>query len=162
MAACSKAMMEAIELAMAAEQKARDFYADAATRVAGARGREMFRQLADFEAGHYRLLADLKASLTEKECFISYEGTSFKPVYVEGESDQVGEDEKKDILDILTMAIKNEKNAGAAYSKLAAEIDDPAGVAMFERLAAEEANHARILEDQFYDLSNKGMWTWDA
>jgi len=162
MAACSKTMMEAIELAMAAEEKASRFYAEAATKVAGARGKQLFQQLADFEQGHYRLLADLKASLAEKECFLSYEGTSFKPVQLEGDNPPVGEDEKKNILEILTMAIKNEKNAGAAYRKLATETDDPAGVAMFTRLAEEEANHARILEDQFYDLSNKGMWTWDA
>ncbi|MBN2332263.1 MAG: ferritin family protein [Deltaproteobacteria bacterium] len=162
MVQCSKTVMEAIDLAMAAEQKASDFYTTAAARVSSARGRQLFLQLSEFEQGHFHSLAKLKDSLAGKGCFISYGGTSFTPISVEGDALEISGEEKKDIADILTMAIKNEKSAGAAYTKLAAEVDDPAGVEMFKRLAEEEAQHARILEDQFYDISNKGMWTWDA
>jgi hypothetical protein len=162
MAQCSSAVMDAIETAMTAEEKARDFYAEAAGRVSGTRGKRLFQQLADFEQGHYDILARLKESLAAKGCYVNYTGTSFAPVYAEGEDLVIDAAEKKDLNEILTMAIGNEKKAGEAYSQLAEQVDDPDGVAMFRRLADEEANHARILEDQFYDINNKGMWTWDA
>ncbi|MBN2232389.1 MAG: ferritin family protein [Deltaproteobacteria bacterium] len=162
MAQCSRAVMDAIETAMTAEEKARNFYADAAGRVNSVRGKQLFQQLADFEQGHYDILARLKESLAGKGCYVEYAGTSFAPVYAEGEDLTIGDAEKKDINEILTMAIGNEKKAGDAYSRLAAQVDDPDGVAMFRKLADEESHHARILEDQFYDINNKGMWTWDA
>jgi rubrerythrin len=162
MVECNKTVMDAINLAMDAEQKASQFYATAAKRVSSAKGKQMFLQLSEFEQGHYEVLGRLKESLSGEGCFISYQGTSFKPIYVEGSVLEISADEKKDVSEILTMAIKNEKSAGEAYEKLAGEIDDPQGVAMFKRLAGEEADHARILEDQFYDINNKGMWTWDA
>ena len=162
MVQCSKTVMEAIDVAMAAEQKASAFYATAAIRVSSAKGKQLFQQLSEFEQGHYNSLVELKSSLAGKGCFISYAGTSFAPIPVEGANLEISGEEKTDIAEILTMAIKNEKSAGDAYTKLAAEVDDPAGVEMFKRLAEEEAHHARILEDQFYDISNKGMWTWDA
>jgi rubrerythrin len=122
----------------------------------------MFMQLREFELGHYAILDELKTNLSGKGCFIAYEGTSFKPMPLEGMILEVSADEKNEVSEILTLAIKNEKNAGEAYKKLATELDDPQWVAMFNRLASEETEHARILEDQFYDINNKGMWTWDA
>ncbi|MEA3240698.1 MAG: ferritin family protein [Pseudomonadota bacterium] len=162
MVECNKTVMDAIDLAMDAEQTANQFYAEAAKKIRGAKGKQMFLQLSEFEQGHYDILAELKKSLAGEGCFISYEGTSFKPIPLEGTILEVSSDEKTEISDILTLAIKNEKNAGEAYKKLAAEVDDPRGVSMFNRLASEEANHARILQDQFYDINNKGMWTWDV
>lgn len=162
MVECNKTVMDAIDLAMDAEQTASRFYADAAKKVSGAKGKQMFQQLSEFEQGHYDILAELKETLSGKGCFIAYEGTSFKPIPLEGTILEVSADEKTEVSEILTLAIKNEKNAGEAYKKLAAQVDDPQGVAMFNRLASEEADHARILQDQFYDINNKGMWTWDA
>ncbi|MEA3332631.1 MAG: ferritin family protein, partial [Pseudomonadota bacterium] len=56
--------------------------------------------------------------------------------------------------------IRNEKNAGQAYRDLAAQIEDPNGIAMFEKMAKEEDQHARILEDQFYEVKNRGELVW--
>ena len=39
---------------------------------------------------------------------------------------------------------------------------DATGQAMFRRLAEEEMMHQRILEDEFYSLSNQGVWGWSG
>jgi hypothetical protein len=33
---------------------------------------------------------------------------------------------------------------------------------MFRDLASEEMMHQRILEDEFFSLSNKGTWGWSG
>ena len=57
---------------------------------------------------------------------------------------------------ILGKAIENEKIAGERYQALAEETADPAGQDMFRELANEEQIHQRILEDEFFSLSNQG------
>lgn len=100
MVECNKTVMDAIDLAMNAEQKASQFYAMAAKRVSNAKGKQLFMQLSEFEQGHYEALGRLKESLSGAGCFISYEGTSFKPVYVEGTVLEISADEKKDVSEI--------------------------------------------------------------
>ena len=63
---------------------------------------------------------------------------------------------------ILSKAIENEKIAGERYRALAEETADPMGQAMFRNLANEEMIHQRILEDEFFSLSNQGVWGWSG
>ena len=63
---------------------------------------------------------------------------------------------------ILGKAIENEKLAGERYRVLAAETSDPKGQAMFQDLSNEEMIHQRILEDEFFSLSNRGVWDWSG
>ncbi len=160
MVECSKTVLDAIDLGMDEEKKASDFYAEAAAKLPAGSGKTLFTQLSEFELGHYKALADLKASLTGESCYITYESALLEPVGVAGGPVQLEGDVQKTILDILTIGIRNEKKAGQAYRELAAEIEDPNGVAMFEKMAKEEDQHARILEDQLYDVKNKGELVW--
>ncbi len=160
MVECSKTVIDAIELGMEEEKKASDFYAAAAAKLDGGPGKALFTQLSEFEMGHYNALKDLKASLEGKSCYITYESALLEPVGVEGGQVKLDDGIQKTILDILTIGIRNEKKAGQAYRELAAEIEDPNGVAMFEKMAKEEDQHARILEDQLYDVKNRGELVW--
>ena len=157
---CSKTVLDAIELGMEEEKKASDFYAAAAAKLPAGAGKALFTQLSDFEMGHYKALADLQASLTGNSCYITYESALLEPIGVEGGPVKLDGDIQKTILDILTIGIRNEKKAGQAYRELAAEIEDSNGVAMFEKMAKEEDQHARILEDQLYDVKNRGELVW--
>ncbi|MCR4437760.1 MAG: ferritin family protein [bacterium] len=59
------------------------------------------------------------------------------------------------------MVIEAETQAHERYRSLAAQTEDPQGKAMFEKLAEEEVLHRRILNDEFYYLSNRGgIWFW--
>lgn len=159
MVECSKSVLDAIDLGMEAEKKASEFYAEAAAKIGSGPGAEMFNQLSEFEKGHYQALDKLKQSLEGESCYITYESALMDPAGLEGSS-KLNEAVKKDILEILNLGISNEKNAARAYRELAAEIEDENGKAMFEQMAREEDQHARLLDDQLYDLKNKGEIVW--
>lgn len=160
MVECSKTVIDAINLGMEEEKKASDFYADAASKLESGPGKALFSQLSEFEIGHYEALKSLKASLEGESCYITYESALLEPVGVKGGQVKLEGDVQKMILDILIIGIRNEKKAGQAYRNLASEIEDPNGVAMFEKMAKEEDQHARILEDQLYDVKNRGELVW--
>ena len=145
---------------MEEEKKASAFYAAAAAKLAGGPGKALFTQLSEFEIGHYEALKALKASLEGDSCYITYESSLLEPAGVKGGQVKLDGDVQKTILDILIIGIRNEKKAAQAYLKLAAEIEDPNGVAMFEKMAKEEGQHVRILEDQLYDVKNRGELIW--
>ncbi len=160
MVECSKTVLDAIKLGMDEEKKASEFYAAAAAKLPAGPGKALFTQLSEFEIGHFNALQELQNSLTGNSCYITYESALLEPVGVEGGRVKLDGDVQKTILDILTIGIRNEKNAGRAYRELAAEIEDPNGVQMFEKMAKEEDQHARILEDQLYDVKNQGELVW--
>lgn len=154
-------LMDAIDLAMEAEVNARDFYQKAVNRVSHPRGKDLLQQLANFEQGHFERLAELRRSLVANGEFIDYAGTEFKKKeFKVTEIDGVIEPNKEEILDILKMAIDSEKNAKDAYTGLAEKVDEPKGKEMFRKLANEEELHWKILNDEFYQMNNQGVWTW--
>jgi len=54
-----------------------------------------------------------------------------------------------------------EKNAQARYEKIANMLEDSKEKGIFKGLAQEERNHQKILEDEFYHISNKGTIIWE-
>jgi len=156
-------LQEALEIAMDAELKAQTFYAQAAVKIQDAHGRDLLGRLAAFEQYHYQKLAELARSLQGDGQFIEYEGQTiehFAPLVGGGETAGTEVEVLKDEAAILSKAIENEKIAGQRYRALAEETDDPDGQDMFRKLANEEMIHQRILEDEFFSLSNKGVWGW--
>lgn len=156
---------EALDIAMDAELKAQAFYAQAAVEVQDANGRDLLGRLAAFEQYHYQKLSELARSLQEDGQFIEYETRAveqFVPFVGGGEAAGTQLADMKDAASILGKAIENEKVAGERYRALAAETTDPHGQDMFRKLANEEMLHQRILEDEFFALSNKGVWGWQG
>jgi rubrerythrin len=156
---------EALDIAMDAELKAQAFYAQAAVEVQDPRGKDLLSRLAAFEQHHYQMLAELARSLQDSGQFIEYEAQTvaqFVPFASKGEASGTLLDELKDEAGILGKAIENEKIAGERYQALAAQTDDPAGQDMFKKLVLEEQMHQRILEDEFFSLSNRGAWGWSG
>ncbi len=156
---------DALELAMDAESKAQAFYAQAAVEIQDPQGRDLLGRLAAFEQHHYEKLAELARSLQEKGQFIEYETRTvdqFMPLVGRGETAGSLLEQMKDAAGILSKAIENEKRAGERYQSLAGETVDPKGQDMFRKLAHEENIHQRILEDEFFSLSNQGAWGWSG
>ena len=154
---------EALDIAMDAELKAQAFYVQAAIEIQDPQGRDLLGRLAAFEQHHYQQLAKLARSLQDGVGFIEYEQRSveqFEPLVSGGEAAGTLLGELRDAPGILSKAIENEKIAGERYRVLAGETTDPDGQAMFRRLADEEMIHQRILEDEFFSLSNRGVWGW--
>jgi len=155
---------EALDIAIEAELKAQAFYAQAAMWVQDPHGRDLLGRLAAFEQHHYQKLTELVRSLQIGDQFIAYEPHTvdqFAPLaggeaagaLLEGMESEAG---------ILGQAIQMEKVAGERYRVLADETTDPAGQTMLRRLANEEQVHQRILEDEFFSLSNRGVWGWSG
>jgi rubrerythrin len=155
--------IEAIKIAMDAEMKAHEKYAQAAQKSTNPKGKDMFSQLTAFELSHYNNLKALFDSLADGKGWTTYSGTQFPetPQFMEGEASSLEASETKDdILSVLSKAIEDEKKACEYYTKLAEEIADPAGKEMFKKLAEEEKLHKKILNDQWYSLNNQGVWVW--
>jgi rubrerythrin len=158
-------MEEALDIAMDAELKASAFYAQAAVEIEDPQGRDLLGRLAAFEQHHYEKLAELARSLQETGQFIEYETRTvdqFMPVVGRGETAGTLMEQLKDAAGILSKAIENEKLAGERYRVLAEGTVEPTGQDMFRKLANEEKIHQRILEDEFFSLSNQGTWGWSG
>jgi rubrerythrin len=155
---------EALDIAMEAELKAQAFYAQAAVEVQDPRGRDLLSRLAAFEHHHYQKLSELAQSLQQSGEYIEYESQTMDSVVPFGGGEAAGTllAELGDEAGILSKAIENEKIAGERYRVLAEQTTDATGRAMFRRLANEEQMHQRILEDEFYTLSNQGVWGWSG
>src|SRR4030042_4314540 len=70
--------LKAVKAAMEAEMDAYQTYSKAAKSTKNPKGREMFKQLSEFEMNHYQKLKELLKSLQEKGEWILYEGTRLK------------------------------------------------------------------------------------
>ncbi len=153
-------IIEAIEVALEAEQQARDFYREAVNKVKSGQGKDLLSQLAEFEQYHFDALTTLKNSLTKEHEYVPYVKMNFKEFRVQPISKQI-EPEKDDVLNILSLAIEAEEKAHHHYVRMAESTVDRNGKEMFLQLAEEELLHRRILSDEFYQLSNKGgVWFW--
>jgi rubrerythrin len=151
-------LLDALEVAMAAEKKAAAFYANAAQKAANPAGKQLFEELADFERYHYASLAELDRSLRDKGAYVEYTG---RELDLPARSEVGGEEvHAQTLAEIITLALNAEQEARDRYAALAKQTPDAEGKAMFERLAAEEQVHYRILNDEYYHLNNEGTWVW--
>jgi len=158
---------EAIDIAMDAELKAQAFYVEAAMEVQDPAGRDLLGRLAAFEQYHYQQLTELVRSLRATGRFIAYKARTVEEFRPLGESQNpppgaTGAGPLRDVAEILSLAIAKEKVAGERYQALAQVTTDADGQAMFRNLAHEESIHQRILEDEFFSLSNRGVWGWSG
>ena len=164
MTAKNLGMEEALLIAIEAELKAQAFYAQAASWVQDLHGRDLLGRLAAFEQHHYQKLTELVRSLQSGGQFIAYEPHTidqFAPLAA-GEAAGALQEGMENEAGILGQAIQMEKLAGERYRVLGDGTTDPAGQTMFRRLAGEELVHQRILEDEFFSLSNRGVWGWSG
>lgn len=152
--------IKAVALAMEAEKNAYQTYSKAAKKTKNPKGRDMFQQLSEFEMNHYQKLKNLFKSLQENGEWILYEGTSLKKKKIPLKTQKPKGGEQLTDMDVLKIAVREEKKAQAYYRSLAALTKDPRGKNMYKRLADEEAVHEKVLNDQYYSLHNTGIWSW--
>jgi rubrerythrin len=154
-------LLDAIRVGMRTEQEAVAVYTDAAQKAGSHIGRGLFEQLAEFERGHYRKLAALEQSLRDQGAFVDYEGQDLGAL-VPAEARSFKEPNRTSLMGIITAALEFERQAEKRYTVLAKQVTDPAGRAMFERLAEEERGHYRVLRDAYWNLNNHGVWAQPA
>ena len=145
--------------AMNSELEAENFYKGASTKAQSQAGKKLFKELAEFEQNHYKKVKEIIESLNNK---LEYKKPIFNQEVPTIHSEIEGEYEpnKDEIVTIINLAIDAEKKAQQRYSKIAEMLDDDEGKKIFYGLEQDERNHQKILEDEFYQLSNKGIIIW--
>jgi rubrerythrin len=146
--------------AMNSELEAKRFYDDASIKAQSQAGKKLFKELAEFEQNHYNRVKNIIESRTNRIEFEKSTATQNIPIInseIEGEL----EPNKSEIVIVVNLAIEAEKKAQERYKKIAEMLDDDESKQIFYNLSQDERNHQRILEDEFYQLSNKGTIIWE-
>ncbi len=146
--------------ALGSEMMAIDFYNDAAQKAQSQAGRTFFNEMANFEKAHFENVKKIILSRGQKSALAIYESNtkakSIKPE-VKGEF----EPNKDEIIDVLIIAIRAEKDAKERYLKISKMMPDKKSKQIFINLSEDERLHQNMLEEQFYQLSNKGLIIWE-
>ena len=145
--------------AMDAEIKAKEFYTNASSKAQSQAGKIFFKELADFEQGHYDRVKKIIESRKKGIKLEAYMPKKMKNI----KSEVKGEFEpnKDEIVEVLNLGIKAEKEAQDRYDAIVKKIDDPKGKEIFTTLAEDERRHHGLLETQYYQMSNKGTIIWE-
>jgi rubrerythrin len=151
-------IIKVLEKGIAMERNAREFYLEAAGKVKSDKAKEMLQWLADFEIGHEaRLTAKRRELVTHPVVY----GTPHAPLedyqLSETSGGRVIPREATEI-DILKIAIENEKRAYAFFQKKITLVDDPTLESTFKEMAREEERHIAILKDQLEHLKSERLW----
>ena len=152
-------LVAAIEMARDAEWEAHTFYLKAARDAQDQRAQDLFEQLAAFEQRHFEKLKELLVNY-QIGSFSEYAGMEFRDFKPGVPPATIPAERLQTAIDALQVAIEAEQHAHQTYLTLAEKTVNENAKKMFRRMAMEEEKHRRILEDQFYALSNKGVWAW--
>jgi len=151
--------LKIIDKAINLEKNAQVFYAHASEHVDSVEGKKTFRWLADFEASHESKLMSKRREVLEDpslagsdpprlnldlEISESGSGTTFDP----GISD----------IDILILALDNEKRAKAFYERKSAHLTDGPLKELMMLFAREEDKHIRIIQGQIDHVEVNRKW----
>jgi rubrerythrin len=153
-------ILSALDRAILAETEAQKFYAQAAGTTDDAGGAQMFRELSAFEDHHREHLEKLKSSLQGQAGWIDYPAKKIAKVPAAEAKGRKAVGSHADALEALRLAIAAEERAMAEYQALANGAPDERGRQMFAKLAEEEELHRKLLDDQYYALTNRGVWLW--
>ncbi len=155
--------LEALRLALANEEKERDFYLAHAKRTKDRLGRQMFESIAADEDEHYRRLAELGKKLEERNKWPE----GFSPDIRTRVTDALNRLSKEassapesddDDLEAVKIAIEFEKKGEAFYARLADGAKDKAEKRFFSLLASMEREHMLSLEDTFEYFTDPESW----
>lgn len=145
--------------ALNSELKAKEFYENAHEKAKSNSGKQLFMELAEFEKNHYNKVKKIIESRKEGEIIQDNNITS-KKLQIKSEIEGDIEPNKDEIINVIYLAIESEKKAHERYRKISNMFNNEEGKKIFNNLALDEINHQRILEDELYQLSNKGTIIW--
>jgi rubrerythrin len=146
--------------AMKSELEAKNFYINASNKAQSQAGKNLFKDLSEFEQNHYEKVKNIIESL-ENEINIDISAEEQNIKHIESEVEGEFEPNKDEIVTVINLAIESEKNAQERYEKISTMLEDEENKKIINSLAQDERNHKRILEDQFYQLSNRGIIIWE-
>ena len=145
---------EILQFAIDKEKEAVTFYNDLSKKETTTSLKTTFKELAQEEAKHVKLLTGISKNKTVIE---SYEVKEIANLKI---SDYLTEIEYEDGMlmeDILTLAMKREEMAAKLYQDLAEKTSDQESIKLFKLLVQEESEHKLTFEKMYDDyLQDQG------
>ncbi len=145
--------------AMNSEIDAETFYRNASAKAQSQAGKQLFQELADFEHNHFEHVRHI-IEARKKRTKITVSRIARKLPDIKPEVKGEFEPNKEEIVDILNLGMKAEKEAQERYQAIAARLDDQKAKEIFSNLAEDERRHHALLEAEHYHISNKGTIIW--
>src|SRR3954447_2207872 len=149
---------DALRIAIATERSGLEFYTRAARLTTDARGREVFKRLAEEEQEHlgtlearYRELVGKDPQLEARPTFLFFKGAA-NGIFAEGaERLQSGVDD----LQALLIGIKCERDSHKFFKRYGERFEDSEGKQIFLEFAEEERTHRDLLIDEYRALRER-------
>ncbi|MDY0222594.1 MAG: ferritin family protein [Desulfobacterium sp.] len=142
-----------VDMAIANEIEAWEFYQAAAQKVKEPYLKEMFQGFAREEKGHEQLLRDL---LSKGTMALNFKETTDYKVAETVDEPRLSLNMKP--ADAIALAMKKEERAMKEYTWLAERCEDEAEKKVFLDLAAMERGHKLQLERMFVDIGYPEVW----
>ena len=146
---------DALRIAIATERSGREFYARAARLTKDARGRKIFRKLAEEEKDHLAKLETRYAELLEQDpqlesrpTFLFFKGAANGLFSAGAEELAKGVDDKQALL----IGIKCERGSHRFFKRYAERFEDSEGKQIFLEFADEEREHLELLIREYRSL----------
>lgn len=143
-----------IDSAIEGEVEARQFYLDVIDKVDNATLKEMFKEFADEELSHQKILQRFRE---QKDMAIQF--TKVPDYHV---SESVDDSAKLSMAmkpaDAIALAMKKEEIAMRHYTELAEACTDSAQAKVFRELAEMERGHKAKMEHAFVDIGYPEVW----
>lgn len=136
------------------EKEAVSFYTDLSKKETTNSIKETFRELAQEEAKHVKLLTGFSKNKTAID---SYELKEIKDLKISDYLTEIQYSEGMVLEDIITLAMKREEMAAKLYKELEQKTADQEAAKLFRLLVQEESEH-KLKFEQMYDdyLENQG------
>jgi rubrerythrin len=164
MAEDTDAAVEALRQAMANEQRTRDFYLESAEKVSDDKGRRMFRELAEEEVVHMKVVQrqyeSLKAGMgwTDTGELEAEDGVDISPLEFKRANMEAQIREGTSDLQALTIAAEMENNSFVFYTEQYARATDPLAKSLYGQLVKAERNHFNTVMSNWESLVHSGFW----
>lgn len=142
-----------VDMAIANEIEAWQFYQAAAAKIKEPYLKEMFQGFAKEEKGHEQILRNI---LTEKTMALNFNETVDYKVAETIDEPRLSLEMKP--ADAIALAMKKEERAMKEYTRLAEACSDDGQKKVFVDLAAMERGHKLQLEQMFVDIGYPEVW----
>lgn len=152
------ALIKIIDKGIMMETNAREFYLKAALKVSSKEGREMLRWLAEFEEGHKLRLLNKRQQLLNHPIMMNEPVPGIPNLALSEASNEVIIGTDASDIQILKIALENEKRAYSFFQRKITYSDDPSTRTLFEEMANDENRHMRIIREQIDHIKRTKMW----
>jgi rubrerythrin len=145
-------ILKAVNKAISMEKQAHFFYKAAADFTQSHEGMKMFSWLSKFEEGHVLKLTSRKKEYLKHPLLAGVVIPDAEDSDISETSDSEAINKFTNDIEVLKIAIKNEKRAYIFYMKKASMSPNETTKKLFENFAKEENKHIEILDDQLHSL----------